>query len=225
MTVAAAVLRDEARRRVQRLPPGRARRASSSSPRFGEQRELDARRAGVEDERSRRPWRPQATALRRALAPRLRDQRRDRARGEPRRHRVGAAGEDDRHRAPSTMPAASAPARKDRLLASMLPASRSGTISTLARPATGESIFLIFAASRLIALSSASGPSRMRAGDLAAVGHLAQRGRLDRRRHLRVDRLHRRQDRDPHLGERAARARGRSRSGRCRPCPPASARC
>jgi hypothetical protein len=62
-------------------------------------------------------------------------------------------------RAPSTLPAASAPARKDRLLASMLPASRSGTSSTLARPATAESIFLIFAASRLIALSRAKGPS------------------------------------------------------------------
>ena len=35
-------------------------------------------------------------------------------------------------RAPSTMPAASASARKVRLLASMLPASRSGTTSTLA---------------------------------------------------------------------------------------------
>ena len=41
----------------------------------------------------------------------------------------------------------------------MLPASRSGTTSTLARPATGEAIFLIAAASRLMALSSASGPS------------------------------------------------------------------
>ena len=63
--------------------------------------------------------------------------------------------------APSTMPAASAPARKLRLLASMLPASRSGTSSTLARPATGESIFLIAAASGSIALSSASGPSTL----------------------------------------------------------------
>src|SRR5580704_10556641 len=62
-------------------------------------------------------------------------------------------------RAPSTIPAASAPARKDRLLASMLPASRSGTISTLARPATGETMCLMAAASRLMALSSASGPS------------------------------------------------------------------
>ncbi len=62
-------------------------------------------------------------------------------------------------RAPSTIPAASAPARNERLLASMLPASRSGTTSTLARPATGETIFFTDAASALIALSSASGPS------------------------------------------------------------------
>src|SRR5262249_28021005 len=46
-------------------------------------------------------------------------------------------------RAPSTTPAASAPARNDRLFASILPASRSGTTRTLARPATGEAIFLI----------------------------------------------------------------------------------
>src|SRR5271166_4268540 len=62
-------------------------------------------------------------------------------------------------RAPSTMPAASASARKERLFASMLPASRSGTTSTFARPATGY-IFLIAAAPALIALSSASGLSR-----------------------------------------------------------------
>ena len=64
-------------------------------------------------------------------------------------------------RAPRTMPAASASARKVRLLASMLPASRSGTTRTSARPATGDLMFLIFAAPRSIALSRASGPSRM----------------------------------------------------------------
>src|ERR1700739_958488 len=46
-------------------------------------------------------------------------------------------------RAPSTMPALSAPARNDRLFASMLPASRSGTTRILAPPANGEAIFLI----------------------------------------------------------------------------------
>src|SRR5690242_4684136 len=64
-------------------------------------------------------------------------------------------------RAPRTMPAAAAPARKERHLASMLPASRSGTTSTLAHPATGETMCLMTAASSLMALSSASGPSRI----------------------------------------------------------------
>ncbi|CFP15955.1 Uncharacterised protein [Bordetella pertussis] len=64
-------------------------------------------------------------------------------------------------RAPSTMPAAWALARKLRFLASMLPASRSGTTRTCARPATGETMPLTCAASGLMALSSASGPSSM----------------------------------------------------------------
>ena len=187
--------------RCRGLRPGRAATSASSSPRVVEQRELDARRAGVEDE-DRVGHGVTPATLRRS-------------RGAPAATSAATAHEASRvitesarlvrmigTRAPSTMPAASAPARNDRLLASMLPASRSGTTSTLARPATGESIFLICAASRLIALSSASGPSRMRAGDLAAVGHLAQRRGLDRRGHLRVDRLHRRQDRDAHLRRR-----------------------
>src|SRR4029077_13925275 len=62
-------------------------------------------------------------------------------------------------RAPSTMPAASAPARNDRLLANIVRAWRPATPTTFARPATGETISLIAAASSLIALSSASGPS------------------------------------------------------------------
>ena len=63
-------------------------------------------------------------------------------------------------RAPSTTPAASAWARKVRFLASILPASRSGTTRICARPATGEMMFLIRAASGSMALSKARGPSR-----------------------------------------------------------------
>jgi hypothetical protein len=62
-------------------------------------------------------------------------------------------------RVPSTMPAASAPARYCSCFATMLPASRSGTSRMSARPATGETIFLVRAASSEIALSNASGPS------------------------------------------------------------------
>src|SRR5262249_6685429 len=62
-------------------------------------------------------------------------------------------------RAPSTMPAASALARKVRFLASMLPASRSGTTRIWARPATADAMPLMRAASGSMALSKASGPS------------------------------------------------------------------
>ena len=62
-------------------------------------------------------------------------------------------------RAPSTIPAASAWARKLRFFASMLPASRSGTTRIWAWPATGEVMPLIRAASGSMALSKASGPS------------------------------------------------------------------
>ncbi len=101
--------------------------------------------------------------------------------------------------APSTMPAASAFARNVRLFASMLPASRSGTTRMLARPATGETIFLIFAAPRSIALSRARGPSSDAACDLPPVGHLAQRRSLDGRRDLGVHRLHGGKNCDPRL--------------------------
>ena len=57
------------------------------------------------------------------------------------------------------MPAASAFERNVRFLASMLPASRSGTTRICAWPATGEWMPLIRAASGLMALSKASGPS------------------------------------------------------------------
>src|SRR5208337_2825206 len=63
-------------------------------------------------------------------------------------------------RAPSTRPAASALARNVRFLASMLPASRSGTTRICACPATADLMPLISAACGLTALSKASGPSR-----------------------------------------------------------------
>ena len=103
--------------------------------------------------------------------------------------------------APSTMPAASAWARMARLFASMLPLSRLGTMSTFARPATGESIFLIAADSGADGVVERQRAVEHAARDLAAVGHLAQRRRLDGRGDLRVDRLDGRQDRDAHLGE------------------------
>src|SRR4029077_12391897 len=64
-------------------------------------------------------------------------------------------------RAPSTMPAASALDRNVRFLASMFPASRSGTTRICAWPANADLMALISAACGLMALSKASGPSRM----------------------------------------------------------------
>ena len=57
------------------------------------------------------------------------------------------------------MPAASAPAMKVSCLASMLPASMSGTTKISALPATGETMPLVRAAPSSMALSKASGPS------------------------------------------------------------------
>ena len=64
-------------------------------------------------------------------------------------------------RAPSTRPALSALARKLSCLASMLPASRSGASRMSGSPATSDSMPFTRAASLLIALSKASGPSSM----------------------------------------------------------------
>ena len=66
----------------------------------------------------------------------------------------------------------------------MLPASRSGTTRICARPATGDSMPLILAASGSIALSNASGPVDYATGDLLAIGHFAERCRIEGRRYF-----------------------------------------
>ena len=104
-------------------------------------------------------------------------------------------------RAPSTMPAASAPARKDRLLASMLPASRSGTTSTFARPATGETMLLDGGRLAADGVVERQRTIQHRTSDLTAIGHLAQGGGLDRGGHIGVDDLHRAEDGDAYLGK------------------------
>ena len=189
------------------------------------ERELDARRAGIEhgdaacvrghlrrQPSSRAPCERHSCARRAAATSTATAQEASRVSSKSARlvRMIGT-------RAPSTMPAASAPARNDRLLASMLPASRSGTISTLARPATGETMCLIAAASGLMALSSASGPSSTAPviWPRSAILHSAAASIVDGT--LGVDGLHRAQDGDAHFGRRPWRGRGRSRSARCRP--------
>ena len=99
-------------------------------------------------------------------------------------------------RAPSTMPAPSALAKKARFLASMLPASRSGTTRICARPATSDLMPLIRAASTIDGVVEGQRPVEHAAGDLPAIGHLAERRRLDRRGDFRGHGFDRRQDRD-----------------------------
>ena len=104
-------------------------------------------------------------------------------------------------RAPSTMPAASAWARKVRFFASMLPASRSGTTRIWPRPATGPAMPLIARRLRVDRVVEGERAVEQAAGDLAALGHLAERRGLDGRGDLGRHRLDRRQDRDARRAE------------------------
>jgi hypothetical protein len=78
---------------------------------------------------------------------------------QPRHARIGAAGQDDRHPRAQHDAGRIGAGQEGQALGEHVAGFQVGTISTLARPATGESIFLIFAASGSMALSSASGPS------------------------------------------------------------------
>ena len=100
-------------------------------------------------------------------------------------------------RAPSTMPAASALARNVRFLASMLPASRSGTTRICAWPATAERDAFDAGGLGIDCVVEGERAVEQAAGDLAALGHLAQRRRLDGRWNFRGHGFDRRKDRDP----------------------------
>jgi hypothetical protein len=106
-------------------------------------------------------------------------------------------------RAPSTMPALAAPPRYSSCLASMLPLSRSGTTRMSAAPATSDSMPLSCRGRRRRRCRRRAA-RRARARDLPAVGHLAQRRGIQRRRHLRVDGL----DRGEHRHARPLDAEG-----------------
>ena len=88
-------------------------------------------------------------------------------------------------RAPSTIPAASALARKVRFLASILPASRSGTTRICARPATSRANAFDLRCLRINCVIESKRTVEQTSRDLPAISHLAQRGRLDRRGNLR----------------------------------------
>ena len=119
-------------------------------------------------------------------------------------------------RAPRTMPAASAWARKVRFFASMLPASRSGTTRIWPWPATGPRDALDPRRLGVDGVVEGERAVEQAAGDLAALGHLAEGGGLDRRGDLRRHRLDGGEDRDASACPCRCRPRGRWRSGRCR---------
>jgi len=129
-----------------------------------------------------------------------------------------------RHRVPSTMPAASAPARYCSCFATMLPASRSGTsrISACRRPA--KRMCLVRAASAEIALSNPSGPSSTpptiwpRSASCTAPRRRAIPESSGSRSRLPTGSR-------PSASRCRGSARARSRSGRCPPWPRGRGRC
>ena len=121
------------------------------SARCVEQRELHAGRTGVQrKDRSRSRSDSLAGPC---------HQHAQRAGCQARARAIGAAGQDDRHAGAQHDARRVGAARKVSCLASMLPASRSGTSRMSARPATGETMPFSAAAASLTALSKASGPS------------------------------------------------------------------
>ena len=95
------------------------------------------------------------------------------------------------------MPALAAPPRYSSCLASMLPLSRSGTTRMSAAPATVGDDALGARGGGRDGVVERERPVDDGAFDLAAVGHLAQRRRVQRGGHVRVDGLDRREDGDP----------------------------
>ncbi len=98
--------------------------------------------------------------------------------------------------APSTIPGVIAPQKCTISLYSMLPASIVGTSRISGSPQTGDSIPLIRAASAESALSNAKGPSTIAPVISPSAIQVAQRLRVEGRRHCRVHVLGCRQDRD-----------------------------
>src|SRR2546425_4015661 len=149
---AGRIMRDEVGARAQTVDlAAEAPRERRRSLTDFEHRELDRRRARVDDEQDATQYFGPRRAKRSATA-----------------HEAMRAGalsarlvKTNGRRGPSTTPASCASPRYSSCLASMLPDSRSGTTRISAWPATGDSMPLAFAASSEIALSKASGPSRI----------------------------------------------------------------
>ena len=141
---------------------------------------------------------------RQRVAPGLGDQRCHRAGREAGLHRVGAAGEHDRHARAQHDAGGIGVGEEGQALGQHVAGLEVGHDQHVG--ATGHRRHDLLHAR---GLGVDGVVERERAiedgpGDLAAIGHLAQRGGLDRRRHLGIDVLHRREDGDADL----ARAQG-----------------
>ena len=121
-------------------------------------------------------------------------------------------------RAPSTMPATSASARYSSLLRQHVAGFEIGHDENVGLPGHRRHDALGLGGFRRDGVVESERAVEDAAGDLPAVGHLAQRRGIQRRPDFRRHRLDRREDRDLRQRRRRARARGRWRSGRCRAC-------
>ena len=129
---------------------------------------------------------------------RLGEQCRHRARGQSRGHRVGAAGQDDRHARTEHDARGIGVGHEAQALGQHVAGLQVGHHQDVGLPGDRRRDLLDPGRAQVDGVVQRQRPVEHAAGDLAALGHLAQRRGLDRRRHLRIDGLHRRQDR--HLG-------------------------
>jgi hypothetical protein len=204
--LAGTILDLEARCRAQPFDLADGDGAHLTCRRHCKERELQARRAGVEDQNhlfhfSLRSLSgpPQAAAGHQAG---------DRTRGELGAPVVGAAGQDDRHARAEHDPRAIGIAHESELLGENVAGGEIGNDDDVG--IAGDHRVDLLDACRFLADRVVEGQRAIEdgTGDLATVGHLAQRGGVGRADHARIDRLDGADDR--HLGECDAEHRARS---------------
>ncbi len=129
----------------------------------------------------------------------LRHQRRHRARGEPRNQRIRAAGQDDRHARAEHDAGGVGAGEEGQALGEHVAGFEVRHHQHVGAPRHRRVDFLDLRGLGTDRVVERERAVEQGAGDLAAVRHLAQRRRFDRRGHVGIDRFHRRQDRHPHL--------------------------
>ena len=188
------------------------RRRSSAPSATVEDLELQARRAGVDDEdrvHVRRRRRSHCGA-------RVGVDRRDRAGGEAGADAVGARREDDRHAGAEHDAGGVGMGEEGQVLRQHVAGLEVGDDEDLGVAGDRAADALDPRGLGVDGVVEGERPLEQAAGDLAALGHLAEGRGLDGRGDLRRHRLDRGEDRDPAACRGRCRSRGRWRSGRCR---------